>query len=67
MGKENYEHCNYKIKYFVEFDNATRGISYLYNTENKKYIKVKSTSGKYGYIKVGSNMLFTKNSCLWWR
>lgn len=40
---------------------------YLYNTENKKYIKVKSTSGKYGYIKVGSSMLFTKNSCLWWR
>ena len=33
MGKENYEHCNYKIKYFVEFDNTTHGISYLYNTE----------------------------------
>ena len=33
MGKENYEHCNSKIKYFVELDNATHGISYLYNTE----------------------------------
>lgn len=39
----------------------------LYQNGSKKYIKVKNASGKYGYVKVGSSMLFTKNSCLGWR
>ena len=32
-----------------------------YKNRNKKYIKVKNASGKYGYVKVGSSMLFTRN------
>lgn len=39
----------------------------LYQKGNSKYLKVKNTSGKYGYVKVGTSMLFTENSCLWWR
>lgn len=39
----------------------------LYKNGNSKYIKVKNSAGKYGYVKVGSSMLFTKNSCIWWR
>ena len=39
----------------------------LYQNGSKKYIKVKNASGKYGYVKVGSSMLFTRNSCLGWR
>lgn len=36
----------------------------LYQNGSKKYIKVKNSSGKYGYIKIGTSMLFTRNSCL---
>lgn len=39
----------------------------LYQKGSSKYIRVKNSSGKYGYVKVGSSMLFTENSCLWWR
>lgn len=39
----------------------------LYQNGSKRYIKVKNSAGKYGYVKVGSSMLFTKESCLWWR
>ena len=39
----------------------------LYQKGSSKYIRVKNSSGKYGYVKVGSSMLFTEKSCLWWR
>ena len=39
----------------------------LYQKGSTKYIKVKNSSNKYGYVKVGSSMLFTKNSCIWAR
>ena len=36
----------------------------LYQNRNKKYIKVKNSAGKYGYIKIGSSMLFKRSSCI---
>ena len=39
----------------------------LYQKGNNKYIKVKNSAGKYGYVKVGSSMLFTRNSCIYAR
>lgn len=39
----------------------------LYYKGSSKYIRVKNSSGRYGYVKVGSSMLFTQKSCLWWR
>ena len=39
----------------------------LYQNGNKKYIKVKNSAGKYGYIKVGSSMLFKRSSCIFGR
>ena len=39
----------------------------LYQKGSTKYIKVKNSSNKYGYVKVGSSMLFTKKSCVWAR
>ena len=69
MGKENYEHCNSKIKYFVEFDNATHGISYLYNTENNKGVFSKKydfagslTLGVYDAITDESESLVLSNT-----
>ena len=37
----------------------------LYQKGNTRYIKVKNKYGKYGYIKVGSTLLFKRDSCLW--
>ena len=39
----------------------------LYQNGNKRYIKVKNGSGRYGYVKVGTSLLFESDSCLWWR
>ena len=39
----------------------------LYQNGNKKYIKVKNSAGKYGYIKIGSSMLFKRSSCIFGR
>lgn len=36
----------------------------LYKKGNTRYIKVKNKYGKYGYIKVGSTLLFKRESCL---
>ena len=55
-----------KKAFTIKKDSYTH-IYALYQNGNKKYIKVKNASGKYGYVKVGSSMLFTRNSCLGWR
>lgn len=39
----------------------------LYRKGDSKYIRVKNSSGYFGYVKVGSSLLFTERSCLWWR
>lgn len=39
----------------------------LYQNGSKRYIKVKNKYGKYGYVKVGTSLLFKKSSCIWWR
>lgn len=39
----------------------------LYQNGSKRYIKVKNKYGKYGYIKIGTSLLFKKDSCIWWR
>ena len=54
-------------KAFTIKKNSSAHIYALYKNGNKRYIKVKNNAGKYGYIKVGSSMLFKEDSCLWWR
>ena len=39
----------------------------LYQKGSRRYIKVKNAYGKYGYIKLSSTLMFTHDSCLWWR
>ena len=55
-----------KKAFTIKKDSYTH-IYALYQNGNKRYIKVKNSAGKYGYIKVGSSMLFKEDSCLWWR
>ncbi|WP_419749217.1 hypothetical protein [Terrisporobacter petrolearius] len=46
-----------KIAFTVKRDEKVNIYSF-YQKGNKKYIKVKNSSGKYGYIKIGSSPLF---------
>ena len=39
----------------------------LYQNGNKKYIKVKNSAGKYGYIKIGTDKIFKDSSLLYFR
>ena len=39
----------------------------LYQKGSKRYIKVKNSNGKYGYIKLSSTLMFTRDSCFWSR
>lgn len=55
-----------KKAFTIKKDSYTH-IYALYQNGNKRYIKVKNSAGKYGYVKVGSSMLFKESSCLWWR
>ena len=56
-----------KTKAFTIKKDSYTHIYALYQNGNKRYIKVKNSAGKYGYVKVGSSMLFKESSCLWWR
>ena len=62
-----YTNTNGTKKAFTIKKGGKAYIHALYQNGSKKYIKVKNASGKYGYVKVGSSMLFTRNSCLGWR
>ena len=54
-------------KFFTIKKNQPVYVYALYQNGNKKYIKVKNSAGKYGYIKVGSSMLFKRSSCIFGR
>lgn len=56
-----------KKKAFTVSKGSTVNVYSLYQKGDTRYIKVKNKSGKYGYIKAGSCLLFTKDSCLWFR
>ena len=62
-----YKDKNNKVKKFIINKNDKVNIVSLYKKGNEKYIKVKNSSGNTGYVKVGSTMLFTKDSCVWAR
>lgn len=47
--------------------NTTDGLRKNKYVAAKTLRAYKTTSGKYGYIKVGSSLLFKENSCLWFR
>ena len=55
-----------KKAFTIKKDSYTH-IYALYQNGNKRYIKVKNSAGKYGYVKIGSSLLFKESSCLWWR
>ena len=59
------KNCN-KVKFKINKGSKIY-ITELYKNGNKKLIKVKSTEGKTGYVKIGTKLLFTKKSCVWAR
>ena len=62
-----YTNTNSKIKKFTIKKDDKVYITALYKKGNDKYIKVKDTLGKTGYVKVGTSMLFKNKSCVWAR
>ena len=54
-------------KAFTIKKNSSAHIYALYQNGNKRYIKVKNNAGKYGYVKIGASLIFTKDSCIWAR
>lgn len=56
-----------KTKKFTVDKGNKVNIYSLYRKGDSKYIKVKNNDGKFGYVKVGSSLLFKESSCLWWR
>ena len=54
-------------KAFTVKKNSYVNIYALYQNGNKKYIKVKNSAGKYGYIKIGTNKIFKDSSLLYFR
>ena len=61
-----YTNTNGNKKAFTIKKNSKVYVYAIYQNGNKKYIKVKNSAGKYGYVKVGTSMVFTNKSCLWW-
>lgn len=61
-----YKSVNSSKKAFTIKKNSSVRIYALYKKGNTRYIKVKNSSGKYGYVKAGSSLLFKESSCLWW-
>ena len=53
-----YTNTNATKKAFIVKKDQKVNIYSFYQKGNKKYIKVKNSLGKYGYIKVGSSPLF---------
>ena len=62
-----YKSATSKAKAFTLKKDSKVGVYALYQKGNTRYVKVKNSDGKYGYIKAGSTLLFTKDSCLWFR
>ena len=54
-------------KAFTVKKNGYINIYALYQNGNKRYIKVKNSAGKYGYIKIGTNKIFKNDSLLYFR
>ena len=54
-------------KAFTVKKNSYVNIYALYQNGNKKYIKVKNSAGKYGYIKIGTDKIFKDSSLLYFR
>ena len=62
-----YTSTNSSQKAFTIKKNQPVHVYALYQNGNKRYIKVKNNAGKYGYVKIGASLIFTKDSCIWAR
>ena len=62
-----YTSTNSRQKAFTIKKNQPVHVYALYQNGNKRYIKVKNNAGKYGYVKIGASLIFTKDSCIWAR
>ena len=62
-----YTSTNSKKKAFTAKKGSILRVYELCKVGNSRYIKVKNTSGKYGYIKVGNSRIFTKDSIIYAR
>lgn len=62
-----YRSTSGKTKKFTVSKGSKVNVYAFYQKGSTRYLKVRNSKGVEGYIKASSSLLFTENSCLWFR